>query len=78
MLDNHISAITSMTKSNVPARNSTALRRKPGQAPRHARVTAGTANVISIEVTGNDNRLVIRKFIGNVRKCYQAAGAVNT
>lgn len=78
MWNNYIPAITSTTKSNDPARNSTALIRNPGQTPIQASMTDGTANVISKDVMGNDRRLVIRKFIGNVLKWYQAAGAVKT
>lgn len=61
---------------NACERNSVALMRNSGQTPRQASRTDGTANVIRNDVTGNARRLVIRKFIGKVRKWYQAAGAV--
>ena len=64
--------------SNVQARNSVIRMSTTGHTPRQASNTEGIANIISNDVTGNAKRLVIRKFIGNVRKWYQAAGAVKT
>ena len=64
----YIPAITSIMNSNVPARISVSRTIIPGQMPRQASRTEGTASVISIVVTGNDRRLAMRKFMGNVRK----------
>lgn len=50
----------------------------PGHIPSAYNPIEATESIISRLVTGSANRLVIKKYRGNVRKWNQAAGAVNS